>query len=134
VIAREQPMRAAIGEPLVLGGQAPPTHSFGPQAPLAERVRQSLGQSARVPAPLPAAQPTYQNPYGLVPPGRIPNASLGADPTVTGSISAEKKPSAKTKAGRVEANLMSPESMAEQSPSSVPASVFDLKPLSQTAR
>jgi hypothetical protein len=132
VVEREQPMRAAVGEPLVLGGQAPPTHSFGAPVPLAERVRQSLGTSARVPQSMPPAQPSYQNPYGLVPPARIPNASLGADPTVTGSIAPEKKLATK-KAGTAEANLMSPQSMAEQAPQE-PASVFNLPPLQQRAR
>jgi hypothetical protein len=133
VIEREQTMRAAVGQPLVLGGQAPLTHSFGTPLPLAERVRQSLGASARVPQPMPTAQPSYQNPYGLVPPGRIPNASLGADPTVTGSITPEKRPVPKAKAGRVEANLMSPQSVAEQTPPE-PASVFNLPPLQQRAQ
>jgi len=134
VVEREQPMRAAVGEPLVLGGQAPSTQSFGTPLPLAERVRQSLGASARVPQPMPAAQPTYSNPSGLVPPGRIPNASLGSDPTVTGSITPEKKPTPNEKAGPPAANLMNPQSVAEQAPSSEPASVFDLKPLNQPAR
>ena len=83
---------------------------------------------------MPAAQPTYPNPYGLVPPGRIPNASFGADPTVTGSIKPEIMPAPNVKAGPPAANLMSPQSVAEQAPSSAPASVFDLKPLNQPAR
>jgi hypothetical protein len=135
VVEREEPMRAAVGPPLVLGGQAPPTHSFGTQLPLAERVRQSLGAPVPAQQPMPPMQrPGYQNPYGLLPPGRIPNARLGADPTVTGSIAQEKKTAAKDKAGRIEANLMAPQPVSEQTPSSEPASVFNLQPTGQVAR
>ena len=127
VVEREQPMRAAVGPPLVLGNQAPPTQSFGTPLPLADRVRQSLGSPAPVqrPLPPPAQQPGYQNPYGLMPPGRIPNARLGADPTVTGSIAAPDKKEKSTRADKLEASLMSPHSLAEQRPSSEAASVFD---------
>ena len=134
VVEREEPMRAAVGTPLVLGGQAPPTHSFGTQLPLAERVRQSLGTPVPVQQQLPPAQPGYQNPYGLVPPGRIPSARLGADPTATGSIAPDRNAAAKSKAVRVEANLMSPQSVAEQAPSSEPATVFNLQPTGHVAR
>jgi len=43
---------------------------------------------------------------------------MGADPTVTGSIA----PAAR------EANLMSPQPVAEQAPGAEPASVFNLLP------
>ena len=125
LVEREQPMRAAVGQPLVLGNQAPPTQSFGAQLPLADRVRQSLGAPAPMHQPPPVRQPGYENPYGLMPPGRIPNARLGADPTVTGSIAAEKKSDAKDKSGRLDADLMSPRAMAEQTATSEAASVFD---------
>jgi hypothetical protein len=136
VVEREEPMRAAVGPPLVLGNQAPPTHSFGTQLPLAERVRQSLGAPVPAQQPMPPMQqPGYQNPYGLLPPGRIPNARVGADPTVTGSIAVEKKSTADEKGRRAtEAKLMSPQSLAEQTPSSEPASVFNLQPTGQVAR
>jgi hypothetical protein len=154
VIQRE-PMRAA-GAPLPvgnhsLGHQAPPPNSFGTPVPIAQRVRDQLGfqqqaapaqgqymqaapvQAPRMPAP-PPPQPGYQqNPYGLTPPGRIPNARLDADPTVTGSIPKETKSKSETKKGVTSAptssaSLMSPQSMAEQAPSSEPASVFNLLP------
>jgi hypothetical protein len=94
-----------VGAPLVLTGQdlgnrAPPPGSFGTPLPLAERVRQSLG------APAPAAPPAPRhdrNPYGLVPPARVPHARVGAEATVTGSI-----------ASGGSASLFSPHSLAEQ--------------------
>lgn len=142
---RREPARATVGEPLVLGNQnlgnqAPPPHSFGAQLPLAERVRQSLGTPAPTQRPLPPPgqqPPSYQNPYGLMPPGRIPNARTGADPTVTGSIASDKKTAAGEKAarsGKLEASLTSPQSFAEQAPSSEPASVFDLQRTNRLAR
>ena len=137
---RREPVRAAVGEPLILGNQAPPPNTFGSQRPLAERVRQSLGTPAPAQRPLspPGQQPpSYQNPYGLMPPGRIPNARIGADTTVTGSIASDKKTAAGEKAarsGKLEANLMSPNSFAEQAPSSEPASVFDLQRTNRLAR
>jgi hypothetical protein len=148
VIQRDEPMRAAAGQPLVLGNQAPPPNSFGAPVPLAQRVRDQLGfqqqaaplpgqymqapptQAPRMPPP---PQPSYQqNPYGLVPPGRIPSARLGADPTVTGSIPKETKSKSEpkkspTSAPTSSASLMSPHSIADQAPSE-PASVFNLQP------
>jgi hypothetical protein len=126
VIEREPALRAA-GQPLVLGNQAPPPRSFGAQAPLADRVRQALG----APAPMQAAPPpppVQPNPYGLIPPGRIPNASLTADPVVTGSIAGPKKSKDEAKTPRpvAGANLMSAEAIADQKASSEPASVFNL--------
>jgi hypothetical protein len=102
------------GAPLVLSGQdlgnrAPPPGSFGTSLPLAERVRQSLG------APAPATPPAPRqdrNPYGLVPPARVPHARTGADAIVTGSI-----------ARGGSASLFSPRSLTEQR--SEAASVFD---------
>lgn len=128
------PARPAAGAPLVLGNPAPPTNSFGAPLPIAERVRQALGTPApQSPAPVqqqqplpPMQQPGYPNPHGLVPPGRIPNARVGADPTVTGSIA---KPESGKKSGQaksLEASLLSPHSMAEEAPSSEAASVFNL--------
>ncbi|MEX0589736.1 MAG: extensin family protein [Xanthobacteraceae bacterium] len=133
VIEREPAIRAA-GPPLVLGGQAPPPQSFSAQAPLADRVRQALGAPAPAQAPVPMQEPPgyptgKQNPYGLVPPGRIPNARLGADPVVTGSIGSAAK-----KSSTVGADLMSPESIAEQKASSEPASVFNLPRGNQLAQ
>jgi hypothetical protein len=123
VIEREPAMRPA-GQPLVLGNQAPPPQSFGAQAPLAERVRQALGAPQPAPAPMqaPPPGPRYdkQNPYGLVPPARIPNAMFEADSVVTGSVGkVGKKPAAG-------ADLMSPRSIAEEMPSSEAVSVFEL--------
>ena len=126
VIEREPPMRSA-GQPLVLGNQAPPPQNFGTQQqlPLAERVRQAIGNPPPgQAAPVPARQPAQPDPYGIVPPRRIPNASLGPDPMTTGSIGA---PKAKDDGKYVRAaggNLMSPESIADQS--AEPASVFNL--------
>jgi hypothetical protein len=135
VVQRREPARAAVGEPLVLsnqnlGNQAPPPNTFGTQPPLADRVRQSLGApvpDAR-PMPQPAPQPGYQNPYRLLPPGRIPNASLGSDPTVTGSIGSERNKPANDKVTQTDKNasLLSPRSFAEELPSSEAASVFNL--------
>jgi len=152
VVQRDEPMRAA-GTPLSLGNhslgnQAPPPNSFGAPVPIAQRVRDQLGfqqqaapvpgpymqappmQAPRMQAPMPP-QPGHQNPYGLVPPGRIPSARLGADPTVTGSIPKETKSKSEPKKGATSAptssaSLMSSQSMAEQAPSSEPASVFNL--------
>jgi hypothetical protein len=128
VIEREPALRSA-GPLLLLGGKAPPPNSFGTQAPLADRVRQALGTPAPAqPALPPPPQPTQSNPYGLVPPGRIPNASLGADPIVTGSIGAQKKSKDEARTSRpvAGANLMSPESIVDQKANSEPASVFNL--------
>jgi len=153
VVQREEPMRAAVGQPLVLGNQAPPPNSFGAPVPIAQRVRDQLGfqqqaaptqgqymqaapmQAPRMQAPMPP-QPSYQNPYGLVPPGRIPSARLGADPTVTGSIPKGTKTKSESTKGTTSAptssaSLMSPQSVAEQGPSSEPASVFNLLPPGQ---
>jgi hypothetical protein len=136
VVERDEPMRAAVGSPLVLGDHSlgnrpPPPDTFGAQAPIAQRVRDSLGiQPQGVPMRAPASVPSQQNPYGLVPPARIPSARTGADATVTASIP-EKKSAGKKKDERkdtVDAGLMSPKSIAEQSPSSEPASVFNLLP------
>jgi hypothetical protein len=131
VIARE-PAMPVVGPPLVLGNQAPPPNSFGRQAPLAERVRQALGTPPPAPPPM-QAPPAYpsgrQNPYGLVPPGRIPNASLGADPVVTGAVADARKKSAGLDAG-----LMSPESIADQRPNPEAASVFNLPRVDRTAQ
>ena len=133
-------MRAAVGQPLVLGqhslgNQAPPPNSFGAPVPIAQRVRDRLGfqqqaaptqgpymQAPRMPAP---PQPSYQNPSGLTPPGRIPSARTGADPTITGSVA---KPAKKEDgpAGLPEANLLSPRPIAEETPQREAASVFDL--------
>jgi hypothetical protein len=125
VIEREQGLRAP-GQPLVLGNQTPP-RSAGAPAPIAERVRQALGVQQQV-QPLPPPQPTPQNPYGLVPPGRIPNARLGVDQTVTGSIGgASRKAEAEKKApNKSGANLMSPQPLADQEFPQEPASVFNL--------
>ena len=127
VIQREPVLRSA-GPPLVLGGKAP--NSLGAQAPLADRVRQALGTSAPAqaapPPPPPPPQPMQSNPYGLVPPGRIPNASLGPDPVVTGSIGAQKKSKDDAKRSVAGTYLMSPESIADQKSSSEPVSVFNL--------
>ncbi len=60
-----------VGEPLVLGNQAPPAHSFGAPLPIAERVRQSLGVQPPASRPAPGAVPAQQYPHGLVPPARI---------------------------------------------------------------
>lgn len=130
MIEREPAMRAA-GPPLVLGNHAPSPQTFARQAPLAERVREALGVTphAAAPPPPPAAFPAQQNPYGLVPPGRIPNASIASDPTVTGSIGS----SATRTAPAGEANLLSPESIAEQRASSEPASVFNLPNVKSSA-
>jgi hypothetical protein len=127
VIEREPALRSA-GPPLVLGGQAPPANSLAAQMPLAERVRQALGTPGPTQAAPPPPPPVQPNPYGLVPPGRIPNASFGADPVVTGSLGAQKKSSDSTNRARSMsgANLMHPESIAEQKASSEPASVFNL--------
>jgi hypothetical protein len=128
VIEREPAMRAT-GQPLVLGGQAPPTQNFGTPLPLAERVRQAIGSPPPGQAvPMPSPQPAPTNPYGLVPPGRVPNASLRADPVTTGSIGAQKKSREDGKFMRAAggANLMSPESIADQREGSEPASVFNL--------
>jgi hypothetical protein len=130
VIEREPALRSA-GPPLVLGGKAPPPNSFGTQAPLADRVRQALGTQApaqAAPPPPQPSQPTQYNPYGLVPPARIPNASLGADPVVTGSMGAQKKSKDEAKILRAAAgtNLLSPESIPDQKSSSEPVSVFNL--------
>lgn len=122
-VAREPDPRP-VGAPLVLGNQAPPAHSFGTPLPIAERVRQSLGigqQPTSVRAP--DAAPVQPNPYRLIPPGRIPSARTGVDATVTGSIPKETK---RKTAPSPSANLMSPQSVAEQKPSSEAASVFDL--------
>jgi hypothetical protein len=76
--------------------------------------------------PMQAPMPPQQNPYGLVPPARIPSARLGADPVTTASIA---KPEPGKKGGQAkqhEANLMSPMSIAEEVPASDAASVFDL--------
>jgi hypothetical protein len=137
-IERNEQMRAAVGQPLVLGNQAPPPNSFGAPVPIAQRVRDQLGfqpqpgpmQAPSMQAPTPPS-PGYQNPYGLMPPGRIPNARLGAEPVVTGSIAKPdaKKPEAKKTTGQKgspEASLMSPRSIVEEAPSSEPASVFNL--------
>jgi hypothetical protein len=128
VIEREPAMRTA-GQPLVLGGQAPPTQSFETPLPLAERVRQAIGSPPPgQAAPMPAPHPAQSNPYGLVPPARVPNASLRADPVTTGSIGGQKKPREDGKLMRAAggANLMSPESIADQREGSEPASVFNL--------
>jgi hypothetical protein len=127
VIEREPPMRAP-GQPLVLGGQAPPTQSFGTQLPLAERVRQAIGSTPPAQAaPMRSPQPPSSNPYGIVPPARVPNASLRADPVTTGSIDRKKRVEEdKLMRAAVGANLMSPESIADQRASSEPASVFNL--------
>jgi hypothetical protein len=127
VIQRE-PAMPAPGQPLVLGGQAPPTQNFGTPVPLAERVRQAIGStSPGHAAPMPAPHPAQPNPYGLVPPARVPNASLRADPATTGSIDGQKKSREEGKFMRAgAANLMSPESIADQRESSEPASVFNL--------
>lgn len=130
VIAREQSVRP-VGPPLVLGNQAPSPGSFGTPLPLAERVRQALGSPTQSPVPAPVQQAPVphpaQNPYGLLPPGRIPNARVGADPVITGSIKeAEKKPPVKIGTGAFEPALMSPQSLAEQAPRSEAVSVFDL--------
>jgi hypothetical protein len=146
VVQREEPMRAATGQPLVLGN-----HSLGNQAPppssftISERVREALRRdqppsqpayppqypSNRAPATVPA--PMQQNPYGLTPPGRIPNARLNGDPTVTGSIPREtmrkgEPTNAVASASTSAANLMSPRSMTDHAPSSEPASVLNLLP------
>ncbi len=154
VAQRDEPMRAAVGQPLVLGNQAPPPNSFGAPVPIAQRVRDQLGfqqqvaptqgqymqaspmQAPRMQAPMPP-QPGDQNPYGLVPPGRIPSARINADPTVTGSIPKETKVKSEPKkaaasAASSSASLMSPQAMAEQAPSSEPASVFNLLPPGKT--
>jgi hypothetical protein len=134
VIERSEPIRAASGQPLVLGNQAPPAGSFTISERVREALRRDQGQPSsqpqyqppRPPAPSPA--PMQQNPHGLVPPARIPNARLGADPIVTGSIgkpAAEKKPG---KTGLPDSTLMNPQRFAEQAPSSEPASVFNLQP------
>jgi len=139
VVERREPMRA-VGDPLVLGNQnlgnhAPPPNTFGAQQPIAERVRQSLGTPVgplQQPPRQPIQHPGQQNPYGLTPPARIPNARTGADPVVTSSIEPTKKTSANEKAvraGKHEAALMSPNSFAEQVPSSEPMSVFNLPSL-----
>lgn len=145
VVQREEPMRAA-GAPLVLGqhgNQAPPPNAFGAPVPIAQRVRDQLGfqqqaapaqgyrQAPRMQTPMPPPQPSYQNPYGLLPPGRIPSARTGADPTVTGSIakSGAAKAAAKPKdepGGLPAANLLSPRSIAEEAPRGEAASVFNL--------
>jgi hypothetical protein len=132
VIEREPAMRGA-GQPLVLGNQGPPPHSLGAPAPIAERVRQALGvqqpPSAPPPPPAPPPQPIQSNPYGLTPPGRIPNARLGADPVVTGSIGrAAKNVDGGVKARHQpgKADLMSPQPIADQEPLPEPASVFNL--------
>jgi hypothetical protein len=146
VVEREAPTRAVVGPPLVLGNhglgsqgsdsqgfgnQAPPPDSLGAAAPLAQRVRDSLGiQPQGAPMRAPASVPARQNPYGLVPPGRIPSARTGADATVTGSIPENKSTGNKKDERKVavDAGLMSPKSIAEQAPSSEPASVFNLLP------
>jgi hypothetical protein len=140
MVQREEPVRAP-GTPLTLGNhslgnQAPPPNSFGTPVPIAQRVRDQLGfqqQPAPMQAP-PPRQPGYQNPYGLTPPGRIPNARFGADPVVvTGSIPKETKSSGEPKKGALSAptssaSLMSSQSLVEQAPASEPASVFSLLP------
>lgn len=148
VVQRDEPVRAA-GTPLSLGNhslgnQAPSSNSFGAPVPIAQRVRERLGfqqqaeptrgrymEAPPMQTPPPPSQPGYQNPYGLVPPGRIPSARLGADPTVTGSIPKETKGRSEPKKGTAgapttSAGLMSPHSIAEQKPSSEAASVFNL--------
>jgi hypothetical protein len=139
VVQHDEPMRAAVGQPLVLGNQAPPPGSFT----ISERVRETLRRQQNQPAhqtqyrlqPPPAAAPVpmQQNPYGLLPPGRIPNARTGADPMVTGSIPRETKSKSEPKKGAASAptssaSLMSSQSLAEQASSSEPASVFNLLP------
>lgn len=130
VVARE-PVRQPVGAPLVLSDPVSSASASGPPLPIAERVRQALGTPAPMQAPAPSHPPIYRNPHGLVPPGRIPNARIGSDPMVTGSVSGEKNKSAGTRAGKVEANLMDPRSIAEQSPRTEAASVFDLPPLTK---
>jgi hypothetical protein len=138
VVLRE-PAPQSAGTPLVIANPAPPTNSFGTPLPIAERVRQALGTPAptQAPAPVPmrqapppmqppAPQPGYQNPYGLVPPARIPNARVGTDPVVTGSIAGTEKRKAGNGASNPEASLMDPRSIAEHSPHTEAASVFDL--------
>jgi hypothetical protein len=134
VIEQRQPAQAAAGQPMVLGAQPPTSGSFSQQAPLAERVRQALGSSALAPMQAPPSgvlqppppAPAQQNPYGLVPPGRIPNARTGsADPVVTGSIGSSKKPGSPA---------ASPQSFADEQPSSDAASVFDLQRANSLAR
>jgi hypothetical protein len=58
----------------------------------------------------------------------VPNASLRADPVTTGSIGGQKKSREDGKFMRAAggADLMSPESIAEQRERSEPASVFNL--------
>jgi len=126
-----QPNTQPAGSPLVLSNPAPPPNEFGKPAPIADRVRQALGTPAPVPqAPPqpPMRQPGYSNPYGLVPPGRIPNARTGTDPTVTGSIAApeRKRDSIERRANRISSSLMDPQSIMDQKPSSEAASVFNL--------
>lgn len=137
VATRETDVRP-VGPPLILGNQAPPPHSFGAQAPLADRVRQSLGIQRGAPMQVPpAAIPARQDPYGIVPPGRIPSARVDADETVTGSIPNETKsktdPGKENDAMRAPApalspSLTSPRAMAEQAPAEEALSVFDLFP------
>jgi hypothetical protein len=125
VVEREPAMRAA-GQPLVLGNQPPPQNFGTQQAPLAERVRQAIGSPppGQV-APMPGRQPVQPDPYGIVPPRRIPNASLGADPVTTASINGQKSGNDRSLRA-ASANLMSPESIADQKESAEPTSVFDL--------
>jgi hypothetical protein len=134
VIMRE-PAPQSAGTPLVLSNPAPPANSLGAPLPIAERVRQALGTPAPVQvqptmpqaptSPPPVPQPGHQNPYGLVPPGRIPNARVGADAVVTGSVPGMEKPTGKG-GSRTDANLKDPRSIAEESPRTEAASVFDL--------
>jgi hypothetical protein len=58
----------------------------------------------------------------------VPNASLRGEPTITGSIGGQGKSGQDGKFMRAAAgaNLMSPESIAEQKESSEPVSVFNL--------
>jgi hypothetical protein len=131
-VERGQPVRAAAGQPMVLGTQPPASGSFSQQAPLAERVRQALGTPAPAPMQAPPAgvlQPPppapAQNPYGLVPPGRIPNARSGADPVVTGSVGSSKNATS---------SAASPQSFAEEKPNSEATSVFDLQRANRLAQ
>jgi hypothetical protein len=127
VIEREPAMRAA-GQPLVLGGQAPPTQNFGTPLPLAERVRQAIGNPPPAQA-APARPPMQTDPYGLVPPGRIPNANLRPDPRPTGSIgNAARRVEASGSRSSPTANLMSPQPLADQDAVAEPSSVFNLPP------
>ncbi len=101
VIARDGSVRDA-GQPMVLGQQPPPHHSFGAPLGIEQRTLQTFG-----------TPPGMQRP---VPPGAIgPNAAKKSDPVVTGSLKAAPagKPVPAPKPAKSSAGLLSPKPIEE---------------------